>query len=76
MYVYDIYRYDFVVITNTVVDVYSNTFHSVGIQLAIFLMARSSWKEMWQAFQHVERKEKETDQKLAQVLLIGILKHC
>jgi hypothetical protein len=36
---------------------------------------------MWQAFQHVERKEKEnenkeTDQRLAQVLFIGILQHC
>ena len=56
-----------VVITNIVVDVYNNTFHSVGIQLAIFLMARSSWKGMWQAFQHVGRR---FDCKLSEYLRI------
>lgn len=56
-----------VVITNIVVDVYNNTFHSVGIQLAIFLMARSSWKGMWQAFHHVGRR---FDCKLSEYLRI------
>lgn len=45
-----------VLITSIVVDVYNNTFHSVGIQLAVFFMARSSWKGMWQAFQDVGKR--------------------
>jgi hypothetical protein len=45
-----------VVITNVMVDTYNNAFHSVGIQLTVYFMARSNWKEMWQAVQRVGRR--------------------
>jgi len=38
------------------VDTYNNAFHSVGIQLTVFFMARSNWKEMWQALERVGRR--------------------
>lgn len=43
-------------IWSVIINDTDNALHSVGIHLALLLMARLNWKGLWRAFQQVERR--------------------